>query len=149
MRLSTTSAAILAFASLALLAGCTASEAPAPEPSAPLSEETPAVERTEEDAGQAEEPGDVLAACETFNALAERLGSADESVDDVFLDIYTDANAAADIAPEEARGGLIALGLVALGRDSGEVPQEDRDIYVEQALQLTAVCAEEGVQIVF
>lgn len=149
MRLIEKSAAILILASLALLPACSAPEAPAPEPSAPQAEDGQTDDGlTEETSEEPADAGDLLGACETFNALSERLRTADESVDDVFIDIYEEADAAAAVAPEDLRGALAALSIVALDRDGGEVPQEDRDLMLEQVLHITPICAEQGVEIV-
>lgn len=145
MRLKNTTIAILALASIALLPACTSPGAQTPPDPAP------AATTSEEPADEAvEDFGDLGASCEAFNDLAERLRSADESADDdVFVELYQDASDQASVAPEELRGALTAAGLIALDRDGGEVPQEDKDLYLQEAQNITPICADEGVQIVF
>lgn len=130
----------LAIAALVLLSGCAPAAVPTPEPAPSEATETKPAETTSD-------AGDVASACEAFNSIAEKLRSADESEGNVFVDIYEEADAAADAAPDDIRGALLALSIVALDRDGGDVSEEHRDLLFDQVLHITPICAEEDVQI--
>lgn len=129
------------FAALVLLTGCAAAPEPAPAPVPSEVAETEPAETTSDS-------GDIAGACEAFNAISDRLGAADESEPNIFIDIYEEADAAAAVAPEDIRGALLALGIVALDRDGGDVPEEHSDLLLDQVLHITPICAAEGVEIV-
>lgn len=132
-------AGAVTLALLPALAAC--STTPAPDKTPTTAPSTP----SEPDSAGS----DVKGACETFNDLAKRLREADESEKGVFLSIYEDARKSAENAPEDIRDALTAIGIVALDRDGGSVPQEDRDLMLEQQTRITSICETVDVQIVF
>lgn len=145
----TTRALLLAgtvtLALLPVLAAC--SSAPTPDKSS-----TPAPSASESadsgSGGPESADSDVKRACTAFNDLATRLREADESEKGVFVSIYEDARKGAEEAPEGIRDALTALGIVALDRDGGSVPQEDRDLMIEQLTRITPICDTVDVEIV-
>ncbi|WP_353114016.1 hypothetical protein [Microbacterium sp.] len=130
---------------LPVLAACSAVPAP-DKPSTPVPS---ASESADSGTGGPEGAGsDVKGACTAFNDLATRLREADESEKGVFVSIYEDARKGAEEAPEDIRDALTALGIVALDRDGGSVPQEDRDLMVEQLTRITPICDTVDVEVV-